>query len=82
MLAFTDSHGDVLGQLAPSAAAMSGSQAYDPWGTATAGGLAGLVGFQSAWTDPATGKNLMGARSYAPSAGDLTSVGWAWSMCA
>jgi RHS repeat-associated protein len=55
---------------------MAGSQAYDPWGAVTAGGgsLSGHLGFQSGWTDPATGKVLMGARWYAPSAGDFTSA--------
>jgi RHS repeat-associated protein len=33
-----------------------------------------LLGFQSAWTDPGTGKDLMGARWYAPSEGDFTSA--------
>src|SRR6185437_3481890 len=34
----------------------------------------GLLGYQSAWADPASGKDLMGARWYAPSAGDFTSA--------
>ena len=76
VLAFTDSHGDALGQFKATGTAMAGSQAFDPWGnvTATTGSLTGKVGFQSAWTDPATGKDLMGARWYAPSEGDFTSA--------
>ena len=36
--------------------------------------MAGMLGYQSAWTDPASGKDLMGARWYSPSAGDFTSA--------
>ena len=41
--------------------------------TATTGTMTGMLGFQSAWTDPASGKDLMGARWYNPAAGDFTS---------
>jgi RHS repeat-associated protein len=70
------SHGDVLGQFAAAGTAMTGSQAFDPWGNVTAatGSLIGELGFQSAWTDPGAGKDLMGARWYSPSAGDFTSA--------
>jgi large repetitive protein len=70
------SHGDVLGQFAPAGTAMAGSQTYHPWGnvTATTGSLSGLLGFQSAWTDPGTGKDLMGARWYSPVGRDFTSA--------
>jgi hypothetical protein len=37
-------------------------------------GLQGLLGFQPAWSDPASGKDLMGARWYAPSAAHFTSA--------
>jgi RHS repeat-associated protein len=52
-----------------------GSQAYDPWGnvTASTGTVTGMLGLQSAWTDPASGKDLMGARWYNPAAGDFPS---------
>jgi RHS repeat-associated protein len=75
-LALTDAHGDVLGQFTAAGTAVSGSQSYDPWGavTATTGTLSGMLGFQSAWTDPAPGKDLMGARWYNPAAGDFTSA--------
>jgi RHS repeat-associated protein len=76
VLALTSAHGDVLGQFTGSGTAVSGSQAYDPWGkvTAATGTPQGLLGYQSAWSDPASGKDLMGARWYAPSAGDFTSA--------
>ena len=76
VLALTDAHGDVLGQFAPAGTAMAGLRAFDPWGTvtATAGSLLGGLGFQGARADPATGKNLMGARWYNPAAGDFTSA--------
>ncbi len=76
VLALTNAHGDVLGQFAASGTAVSGSQSYDPWGkvTATTGTSQGLLGYQSAWSDPASGKDLMGARWYAPGSGDFTSA--------
>jgi RHS repeat-associated protein len=42
--------------------------------TATTGTVTGLLGYQSAWSDPGTGKNLMGARWYTPSSGDFASA--------
>jgi RHS repeat-associated protein len=33
-----------------------------------------MLGYQSAWADPASGKDLTGARWYAPGAGDFTSA--------
>ena len=76
VLALTDAHGDVLGQFTAAGTGVSGSQAYDPWGTVTAthGAMAGMLGFQSAWSDPVSGKDLMGARWYNPAAGDFTSA--------
>ena len=75
-LAFTDPHGDVLGQFTAAGTAMAGSQAFDPWGTVTAttGALLGGLGFQSAWNDPGTGKDLMGARWYSAATGGFTSA--------
>ena len=76
VLALTDAHGDVLGQFTAGGTGVLGSQAYDPWGTVTAttGTMTGMLGFQSAWSDPASGKDLMGARWYNPAAGDFTSA--------
>ena len=58
VLALTDAHGDVLGQFTASGTAVSGSQSYDPWGnvTATTGTMQGLLGYQSAWSDPASAR--------------------------
>ncbi len=71
----TDSHTNMTGQFTAAGTSISGSKAYDPWGTVTAttGTPVGLLGYQSAWTDAAAGKDLMGARWYDPSAGDFTS---------
>jgi RHS repeat-associated protein len=76
VLALTDVHGNQVGQFTAAGASLAASQAYDPWGnvTATAGGMTGLLGYQSAWTDAAAGKDLMGARWYDPGAGDFTSA--------
>ena len=73
--ALTDSHGNLVGEFTPAGTSISGSKAYDPWGnvTATTGTPVGLLGFQSAWSDAAAGKDLMGARWYDPAAGDFTS---------
>ena len=66
----------MLGQFTAAGHGDGGSQAFDPWGTVTAttGTLLGGLGFQSAWTDPGTGKDLMGARWYSAAAGDFTSA--------
>ena len=75
-LALTDIHGDQAGQFTPSGTTLAGSKAYDPWGAVTtaSGVVTGMLGYQSAWADPASGKNLMGARWYAPGSGDFTSA--------
>jgi RHS repeat-associated protein len=69
-------HGNQVGQFTAAGASLSGSQAYDPWGnvTGTSGSMTGLLGYQSAWTDTASGKDLMGARWYNPGDGDFTSA--------
>jgi RHS repeat-associated protein len=65
---WTDQHDDVVGQLAGSATALSGSAAYDPLGTVLARtGMLGTLGYQSEYTDPATGRVNMAARWYNPS---------------
>jgi RHS repeat-associated protein len=76
VLALANAHGDVLGQFTAAGTAVAGSQAYDPWGkvTTTTGTPQGLLGYQSAWSDPASGKDLMGARWYAPAEGHFTSA--------
>jgi RHS repeat-associated protein len=76
VLALTNIHGDVIGQFSASGTSVSGSTGYDPWGnvTASSGTVQGRLGFQSGWTDPATGKVAMGARWYTPSAGGFDSA--------
>lgn len=71
----TDAHTNLVGQFTAAGTTIAGSTAYDPWGsvTATTGTPQGLLGYQSAWTDTAAGKDLMGARWYDPAAGDFTS---------
>ena len=75
-LALTDIHRNQAGQFTASGTSLAGSKAYDPWGnlTGTSGSITGMLGYQSAWSDPASGKNLMGARWYSPAAGDFTSA--------
>lgn len=75
VLALTDTHGDMIGQFTASGTALAGSVGFDPWGNVTdaTGAPLGQVGFQSSWTGPATGNNIMGARWYNPADGDFTS---------
>jgi RHS repeat-associated protein len=74
VLALTDQHRDVVGEFTASGSSLSGSVTYDPFGNVTAGtGMAGRLGYQSGWTDPATGKVNMGSRWYSPGTGQFTS---------
>jgi large repetitive protein len=68
VLAYTDAHTDVVGDFTAKGTALSGSAAFDPWGTvlATSGTVSGRLGFQSQYTDPASGQVDMGARWYSP----------------
>src|SRR6266545_1381690 len=73
VLALTDQHDDVVGELTANAAALSGSRAYDPLGNVIAGtGMVGQLGYQSGWTDPATSRVNMAARWYTPGLGQFT----------
>jgi RHS repeat-associated protein len=74
VLAMTDQHTDVIGDFT-AGGGLAGGTAYDPLGDiiATAGAPAGLLGYQSALTDPATGKVEMGSRWYNPANGNFTS---------
>ena len=73
-IAWTDGHTDVVGDFTPTATSLTGSASYDPYGNITAtGGLAGHLGYQSEFTDPATSLVHMGARWYAPGTGQFTS---------
>ena len=53
--------------------AVPGNNDHDFYVSPASGDVAASM-LQSAWTDPASGKDLMGARWYAPSAGDFTSA--------
>lgn len=69
-LAYVDQHTDVVGDFTATGTALSGSTTYDPMGNATAStGQLGSLGYQSAWTDKATGKADMGSRWYNPATG-------------
>jgi RHS repeat-associated protein len=73
-LAWTDAHTDVVATFTPTATSLAGSASYDPFGGVTASaGLAGNLGYQSGFTDPATKLVHMGARWYSPANGQFTS---------
>ncbi len=69
-LALTDRHTDLVAGLNTDATAVTGSTSYDPFGTETAtDGTTPEVGYQSGWTDPASGDVNMAARWYQPGMG-------------
>jgi len=73
VLAYTDQHTDLVGTFAPAGAALAGSASYSPLGAVTAGsGLAGNLGYQSGFTDPANSLVDMAARWYSPGTGEFT----------
>lgn len=74
---WTDAHTDVVGDFTSAATALSGTAEYDPVGnvlsqTGNASGLS--VGYQSGYTDSATGGVDMDARWYTPASGQFTSA--------
>ncbi|WP_370130910.1 LamG-like jellyroll fold domain-containing protein [Streptacidiphilus sp. EB103A] len=70
VLAVTDQHADVVGTFAAGGTALSGSATYDPLGNVTGGSaLPGHLGFQSGWTEQATGKVGTASRWYNPATG-------------
>ncbi|MFC8435396.1 LamG-like jellyroll fold domain-containing protein, partial [Streptomyces sp. NPDC057253] len=73
-LALTDLHSDLIGQFTATGTALTGSASYDPWGTAIASTLTGSVGYQSGFTDAATGDVNMHARWYTPGTGSFDSA--------
>ncbi|MGW2519327.1 LamG-like jellyroll fold domain-containing protein [Streptomyces sp. NPDC001617] len=74
-LALTNSHGDVTGTFTATGTALTGSTAYDAYGTPTStSGSRTDLGYQSGWTDPGTGYVNAAARWYNPAAGDFTSA--------
>ncbi|MEV7439461.1 LamG-like jellyroll fold domain-containing protein [Streptomyces griseoviridis] len=63
----TDQHTDLVAGLTPDGRQLSNSTAYDPFGQKTAtDGTTPALGYQSGWTDPATGDVNMAARWYQP----------------
>ena len=72
--AWTDQHTDVVGEFTADASALSGSMTYDPLGVVLASsGMSGHLGYQSEWTDTATGRVNMAARWYDPGTGQFDS---------
>ncbi|MEU3791755.1 LamG-like jellyroll fold domain-containing protein [Streptomyces fructofermentans] len=70
----TDQHNDVVAGLTPDGTQVNGSTAYDPFGTETAtDGTTSALGYQSGYTDPASGDVNMAARWYEPGTGTFSS---------
>ncbi|MET9652164.1 LamG-like jellyroll fold domain-containing protein [Streptomyces sp. NPDC006460] len=73
-LAITDQHTDVIASLAVDGTSVSSSRAYDAFGKVTASaGTNPSLGYQSGWTDSATGEVNMASRWYQPGTGGFTS---------
>jgi RHS repeat-associated protein len=71
-LAWTDLHTDVVGQFTATGTTLSGSKAYDPFGTVlTSVGMLGNLGYQSGWTDSVTSRVNMWSRWYNPGTGQF-----------
>ncbi|MFD6811977.1 RHS repeat-associated core domain-containing protein, partial [Streptomyces anthocyanicus] len=74
VLALTDLHTDVVAQFTTTGEALTGSTTYSPFGKVLqTAGMAGALGYQSGWTDPATAKVNMAARWYSPETGQFNS---------
>jgi RHS repeat-associated protein len=64
-LVWTDLHTDVIGQFTAAGTGLAGSSTYDPLGKVLAqSSMLGGLGYQSEWTDTATGRVNMLARWY------------------
>ncbi|GHF66109.1 hypothetical protein GCM10018790_49990 [Kitasatospora xanthocidica] len=73
-LVISDQHTDVVATIDPAAKGVAGSTAYDPFGKPTAStGATNSLGYQSGWTDPASGDVNMAARWYRPGSGTFAS---------
>ncbi|MFI8522457.1 RHS repeat-associated core domain-containing protein [Streptomyces sp. NPDC085481] len=73
-LAVTDQHTDLIASLSSDGTTVQASRAYDPFGKTTATtGTNPALGYQSGWTDDATGEVNMAARWYQPGTGNFTS---------
>ncbi|MEU9272455.1 LamG-like jellyroll fold domain-containing protein [Streptomyces sp. NPDC048251] len=72
--ALTDQHTDLVAGLTVDGKSVSGSTSYDPFGKETAtNGSTPAVGYQSGWTDPASGDVNMAARWYQSGTGSFES---------
>lgn len=72
--AWTDQHTDLVGQFGAASTAVDKSVAYDPLGNRTTSpALVGALGYQSGWTDPASGRVNMLSRWYDPTVGQFIS---------
>ncbi|GLY53153.1 polymorphic toxin-type HINT domain-containing protein [Lentzea sp. NBRC 102530] len=74
-LTVSDGHGDLVGGFDPAGPlqTLTDSAAFDPFGQAIASaGSKRSLGFQSDYTDPASGEVDMGARWYSPRTGGFT----------
>ena len=73
--AWTDQHTDLVATFASGASSLGSWTVYDPLGNVTAtSGTQTSLGYQSEYTDPATGQVNMDARWYSPSEGQFTSA--------
>ena len=73
-LALTDLHTDLIGTLSATDTTLTQTATYDPLGTLVGTRTTlGNLGYQSEYTDPATGKANMAARWYNPATGQFTS---------
>ncbi|WP_344825912.1 LamG-like jellyroll fold domain-containing protein [Actinocorallia longicatena] len=71
VFAFTDLHSDVIANFTATGG-LTGSTAYDPLGNILGTtGMTGSLGYQSGWTDTATGKVNMWSRWYTPAIGQF-----------
>ena len=73
-LVWTDLHDDIVGQFTATGTALSGSAVYDPLGAVKSkSGMLGSLGYQSEWTETATGRVNMAARWYNTGTGQFDS---------
>ena len=73
--AWTDLHDDLVALYGSGATGLTSWTSYDPLGNVTAtNGTQTSLGYQSEYTDPATGQVNMNARWYSPAQGQFTSA--------
>ena len=72
VLAWTDRHTDVVANFTATGTALTGSTTYDPLGKVLAtANAAGNLGYQSGWTETASGRVNMAARWYNTATGQF-----------